>query len=742
MERWTLAVIRNRKKVLAAWLALFALGAWATSGLGDLLTNRFSIPGSDAERGRTLLKDAFNERTDGTFTLVFRATKGAASDPAFVGSARAATARGAAAVKGAKPGPLQQAGKKVAYARIATPLENADAANKTPALRKAIGDVKGGKTYLSGWPASEEDIKPIFEKDLMRGEKIAIPIALLVMAFMFGTVVGIAVPLLFALITIPATLGLVWIVAHYMTTPIHVQNIVTLIGLAIAIDYSMLIVFRYREELETQEDAREALMRTMATAGRTTFFSGMVVALGLAVLLFMPVPFMRAMGLGGLLVPLVSVAASATLLPAMLAVLGHRVNRLRFVPRSVLRKRAKLQAGFWTKLARSIMRRPLLYLTGSVALLAALIYPAAQLKLTAGDNRGLPKTTESARGLALLERTLGPGALAPNQIVVDTGRRNGAWSRRSIAAQRKLVASMRRDSEVGNRTIQAPALLVRAPGVPDRATLAKTRGANLVDSQGRVVQIRAGARSDNGTEAAMDLVDRLRDRHVPNAGFGPYQAFVTGGPAFGVDFIDKSYAAFPWLVLAVLALSYLLLLRAFRSLFLPLKAVFMNLLSVGATYGVLVLAFQDGWGGPFGLQTFPQVEAWIPIFLFAMLFGLSMDYEVFLLSRMREEWDARHDNEEAVARGLERTGRIITAAAIIMIAAFSGFTAGSFVGLQQFGLGLSAAILLDATIVRALLVPATMKLLGRWNWYLPESLRKVLRLPPARRRPVPEIGSQ
>ncbi|MEA2322819.1 MAG: putative drug exporter of the superfamily, partial [Solirubrobacteraceae bacterium] len=217
-----------------------------------------------------------------------------------------------------------------------------------------------------------------------------------------------------------------------------------------------------------------------------------------------------------------------------------------------------------------------------------------------------------------------------------------------------------------------------------------------------------------------------------------------GAPAFGVDFVAKSYGAFPWLLLAVLVASYLLLARAFRSVVLPLKAVIMNLLSVSAAYGVLVLFFQHGWGEGLGLQQSPQVDGWIPIFLFAMLFGLSMDYEVFLLSRVREEWDRRHDNEAAVAYGLEHTGRIITAAAIIMIATFAGFTAGSFVGLQEFGLGLSAAILLDATVVRAILVPATMKLLGRWNWYLPERVRRALRLRAAGERtstpagPLPE----
>jgi RND superfamily putative drug exporter len=352
----------------------------------------------------------------------------------------------------------------------------------------------------------------------------------------------------------------------------------------------------------------------------------------------------------------------------------------------------------------------------------ALALPAVGLALTGGDNRGVPLTTEATRGLHVLETTLGPGTLAPHQIVVDTGRPGGANDAAIIAAERRLAAGLRSDPEIVGRTI------VGAAFVPP----ALARQANLVDPQGRVLQIRAAGRADSGAQASMDLVDRIRDRYIPAARF-PQGADVllSGAPAFGVDFLDRAYGAFPWLVLAVLVMSYLLLLRAFRSLVLPLKAALMNLLSVSAAYGVLVLAFQHGWGESFGLQQSPQIDGWIPIFLFALLYGLSMDYEVFLLSRIREEWELRRDNEHAIAYGLEHTGRIITAAAIIMIAAFSGFLAGSFVGLQEFGLGLAAAILLDATIVRAILVPATMKLLGDWNWYLPERVRRALRLRPA-----------
>ncbi len=367
------------------------------------------------------------------------------------------------------------------------------------------------------------------------------------------------------------------------------------------------------------------------------------------------------------------------------------------------------------------MRRPIPYLVVAGGLMIGLALPALNLHLTGGDNRGTPTNTEATRGLALLRTTLGPGALAPNQMVADTGRPGGAYAPAVLAAQRRLVAELKKDPDVVPSTILAPVMF--PPGPRGRALAEQN---SLVNSNGQVFQVRAAGKGDSGEASSQDLVHRIRDTYIPNAHFGSVDVILSGAPAFGVDFIDVAYGAFPWLILAVLVLSYLLLLRAFRSVVLPLKAVILNLLSVSATYGVLVLVFQEGLHSALGLKGSPQIEAWIPIFLFAMLFGLSMDYEVFLLSRIREEWDKRHNNEEAVAYGLEHTGRIITAAALIMIAAFSGFTAGSFVGLQMFGLGLSAAILLDATIVRAILVPALMKLLGDWNWYLPKRVERIL----------------
>jgi RND superfamily putative drug exporter len=363
--------------------------------------------------------------------------------------------------------------------------------------------------------------------------------------------------------------------------------------------------------------------------------------------------------------------------------MGRGVNRFSLLPQRVIARRTAAESGVWTRLARTIMRHPIPILVASAAVMLALAYPATQLKTTGGDNRGYPRGTEATDGLFILAPTLGQGSLAPDQILIDTGRPGGALAPSVVAAEGRLVALLGADPAVNPKTIASPSSLGGA--------IQQAKAANLLDPTAQIAQIRAGTYQDSGTEQAMKLVHRIRGRYIPAAGFTGVRVVVTGAPAFGVDFIAKAYGAFPWLIAAVLVISYLVLLRAFRSIVLPIKAVLMNLLSVTASYGVLVLFFQHGLGQTlFGFKRSSQIEGWIPIFLFAVTFGLSMDYEVFLLSRMREEWDASHDNEHAVAYGLEHTGRIITAAAIIMIAAFTGFTAGRFVAFQEFGTGLSA----------------------------------------------------
>jgi RND superfamily putative drug exporter len=364
------------------------------------------------------------------------------------------------------------------------------------------------------------------------------------------------------------------------------------------------------------------------------------------------------------------------------------------------------------RLARSIQRRPVFFAVGATTILLVLAAPVLSLELGPGSNKGIPQDLEGVQGLNVISDALGEGALAPTVIVGDTGQPGGVDSAGLRAAIGDLMKGLRKDPEVA------------------AVTFDDTR--QHVDPTERYFQVEVIGKSEYGSPSALDFVDRLRDGIIPAAVFPQgVHVYAGGGPPSGVDFLDVTYGAFPWLVLGVLLLTYVLLVRAFRSLLLPLKAILLNLLSIAAAFGLLVVFFKWGGADILGLISFDQIEGWIPVFIFAMVFGLSMDYEVFLVSRMREEWDAGRPNDEAVATGLAKTGRIVTAAGLVMFAAFMGFVAGSIVGLQQFGFGLAVAILLDVTLVRALLVPSAMELFGRWNWWLPSGVARVLRVKPS-----------
>jgi putative drug exporter of the RND superfamily len=771
--RWTHTVIRVRWPIVVLWLAVVLVGGWASGRLSDLQSNVFSVPGTDSERVRDALENHFGDRSDGAFTVVFRVPD--SSDSALRARLQRAVDRAANAVPTGKGTALEVAGPHVLYGNVISTLNLAEAKSHTDDLVEALGQPPGAQAYVTGAPAIQNDLDPIFSKDLQKGESIALPIALVVLLLVFGLSWAVTIPFLFAASTVFGTLGIVYVIAHYMTTPTYVTNLVFLIGLGIAIDYSLLIVYRFREELSRPWPAEaaaerspappppdaadgtvlsgpvptrtvpsgpappaapqeregvahgrsveEAIVRTMQTAGRAVIFSGATVAIGLALLLFMPLPFMRAMGVGGFLIPVVSIAAAATLQPALLSLYGRRGTH-RVAVAAFLRGRVHVpvrgsehpddvEHRFWARLARSIMRRKWRYVLAIGALLVAASIPVAWLQLTPGATAGIPQSPQSVRGLKVLEAALGPGAIAPAQVLVDSGRPGGVQDPAIQAAIARLVSEVGRDPEVS-------------------AAYYADAG-RFVDPTAHFAQVIVATRHEYGSEAAQSFVHRLRGDLIPAARFPPeVKVRAGGGPPQGVDFISRAYGTFPWLVLAVLALTYVLLTRAFRSVFLPLKAVVLNLLSVAASYGALVVVFRFGVGKDLlGLYQFPQIEGWIPIFLFAMLFGLSMDYEVFLVSRMREAWDETHDNARAVAIGLERTGRIVTAAAVIMVAAFSGFMAGSIVGLQEFGCGLAVAIFLDATLVRAVLVPSMMAILGRYNWWLPPRVARLVRVRPS-----------
>jgi RND superfamily putative drug exporter len=708
VEGLTRLVLRHRRLVLAIWGVVLVLALWASSGLADLLTNRFTLPGTDTRRAESVLEEHFGQRSTGSFTIV------ATSD----GQAeRLAPTVAAAARRASKELPTSRVvsvvpvNDDVVVAQIVSELQPADSKGRTDDMRRAIGAIPDATVYLTGQAAIEHDLDPVFAHDLLVGELIAIPIALLILVFTFGTL-AFLLPFAFALVTIPTTLAIVWVFASFMELSTYIQNLVSLIGLGIAIDYSLLVVYRFREELRKGLPRDEAIVETMSTAGRAVVFSGTAVAIGLALLVFMPLPFIRGFGIAGLFIPAVSVLAAVTLLPALLAIAGQRLDRVRLLPRSWLEHRADHERGFWARLATFIMRYPKLVAGTTAGFLILLTLPVLALQLGPGANEGIPRDLEAVRGYDVLTEAVGAGAVAPTSIVIDTGRAEGAVSPEVVAAVNALGLKLHADPQVA---------AVQFDSTPQH-----------IDPTLRYLNVEVIGKSDYGKPESLEFVLRLRDDIIPAAGF-PESAriYAGGGPPGGKDFLDLTYKWFPWLLAAVLLATFVLLMRAFRSVVLALKAIVLNLLSIGAAYGLLVVVFKWGAGEWAGLIAYDQIEGWIPVFLFAMLFGLSMDYEVFLVSRMREEWDNGATNEEAVVLGLTKTGRIVTAAGLIMFAAFMGFLAGSVVGLQQFGFGLAAAILIDVTIVRALLVPSAMTLFGRWNWWLPAGLARIVRVEPS-----------
>ncbi len=702
LERWTHVVIRWRILVIALWIAVIIVGTFSAVRLPGLLSTSLAVPGSDSGQADAILTQHFGENVEGTFTVVFHVSNPSAAtlramDNRFSAAARAVPTAHVMALR-------EVAG--ILYGNISTALDLQRAATYTGALRHALRASGLPSAYVTGAPALQYDIEPILTTDLHRGEVIAVVAALVLLTFVLGPSVALLIPLAVAAGTTTAALAIIFALAHEFLMVLYVPNLVELIGLGIAVDYSLLVVHRFRHELSDEERAVEdAIVATMATAGRTVVFSGIAVAVGLSVVLIVPVPFVRSLGFAGLVVPLVSIVAALTLQPAILSLLGRRGMG------SVRLSRPKAsrdpQHGLWSRLAGLVMRRPVVVLVCSATVLLAAATPALWLELTPGSVVAIPQSIQSARALSMLRDRIGPGVITPIEIVLDAGAPGKADAPAISAATLRLAHELLNDPEVFVVAIGS-----RAP---------------YVDSSGRYRQMIIVGRHDFGQEATQLLVHQIHSKFLPGAHFPPgLSVYVGGAPAQGADFLTRVYGTFPWIVLLVLALAYLVLLRAFRSLVLPLMAVALDATSVAATYGLLVVIFRFGVGADvLGLYRVSQIEGWVPIFLFAMLFGLSMDYEVFFVTRMRESWDARGDNRRAVSDGLTHTGRVVSAAALIMVGALSGLVAGHVAGLQEIGAGLALGVLIDATIVRGLLMPSLMTLLGRWNWWLPAPIARL-----------------
>ena len=691
-EQWTRAILRARLLVLVVWGVVLVAGIGASTQLPSLLTNSFAVPGTGSDRGGKLLAAHFGERPEGTFLVVFPVRH-----PSNVELQHRLFRRLTAAARavGGHALPLRPGGGLL-YGEVATRLEFQDAKRQTDALRHALRTRVGPVALVTGQPAIQRDLDPILAADLRRGELIAVPFALAVLLLLFGLSAAAVIPFLVAGCTIAGTLAAVYAVAHVVPTTSFVTNLVTLIGLGLAVDYSLLIVHRFRDELRGGSTTADAAARTMRTAGRAIVFSGATVAIALGMLTVVPVPFIQSLGLGGALVPLVSIVAALTLQPVLLALLGAH---------SAWTWSGLRLGRFWHRLPPWIVRRQTAVLAGATALMLALAAPIFVLRVVPASFAGIPASPESARGLALLRIGAGPGVVTPTQVVVDAGAARRARARPVQRAVARLTAELVRD--------------------PEPLVVASGTRAPYVDPTSRYARVIVLGRHEYGSSQERAFVRRVRDQLLSSARFPKGTSVEVGGaPAQGVDFLATAYSAFPWLVLAVIVVAYLALVLAFRSVVLPLTAVIANLLPVAAAYGVLVVVFQWGVGaGLLGVDRAGHLEGWVPVVLFATLFGLSMDYEVFLMTRVREVWERGRDNDRAVELGLERTGRVITSAALIMAAAFAGFIAGRVPGLQQLGVGLTAAVLLDGGIVRTFLVPSLTAALGPRNWWRPGARR-------------------
>jgi len=551
---------------------------------------------------------------------------------------------------------------------------------------------------ITGDASLDKDWEEAAQSDLEKAELFGIPIALVILLAVFGTVTAALVPILIGVIAIVTAVGMVSVIGQGYELSLFVVNMVAAMGFALGIDYSLFTVSRYREERFRGRDKLDSIVIAAATASRTVFFSGLAVMMALLGMVFVPITIFQSVAAGAILVVIAAVAATLTLLPAVLSLMGDRINSLR-VPCFGRRfgKQEAQSGGFWERIARIVMRRPWVSLFLAAGLLIAAVVPIYRFDLGASGISSMPDNLESKQGFLILEEDFSFGMLTPAEIVIDGD-----------------IASISVTEGIDALT----AIIESDPSFYGSPTLEINADLDLA-------KLSAPVMGDPNDDRAMDAVRKLRAEYIPRAFDGvDAEVLVAGATAANIDYIDITGDFLPVVFACVLALSLILLTVFFHSIVVPVKAILMNILSVGATYGMVVLVFQIGFGAGFlGFQALDKFEAWVPIFLFCVLFGLSMDYHVFLLSRIREHYDRTGNNTESVAFGLRSTGSIITGAAIIMVAVFCSFAAGDLVMFQQMGFGLAVAILLDATIVRCILVPSAMRLLGTRNWYLPGFLK-------------------
>ena len=715
-------ILRHKVIVLVAWLVLTAFGMFSAGKVSERWLEQFSVPGYPAWEANQRTLEAFGNGDQPPHVVVFQAdgdvTKVDGLDDAVDSLAKQFdTFRVGSTFTSGSDAYVSQ-DRTTTFATFYPPgLSSFSVENRLEELREAAKEAAP-----PGVTATVTGVEALYDSQGSANEGPSVLIealiggtgALIILLFVFGTLPAVAMPLLVAFASIMNTFTLVWILTYVTSVSLIVQFLVALVGLGVAIDYALLMIFRYREELRHGRDAETALIETMTHAGRSVLVSGSTVAIGLLSLVIIPVPVIRSIGIGGMLIPAVSVLASITLLPAMMALLGTRVNRIRLMPRRIV-EGSDLESGFWWRWSRLVLRRPVLVGAIGTAIVVLLLIPGVQLNPADPQARALagPSTEDAVVGLDALEGSgLTPGAVKPFVVVIE-----GDASQSDVEEVATAMAGA--DGVSG------------AAAPPDwrREGIALVEAFPTVDGSDREIR---------GT------ISTLKDDVLPGveATLPPgTEVTLAGVPSAERDFVDAVYGKFPYVLAFVILLTFILLTRAFRSVFLAVKAVILNLVSLGAAFGIVVLIFQKGYGAEeiWDVAATDSITSWIPLMIFAFLYGLSMDYEVFMVARIREAYDETGNTNEAVALGLARTGKLVTSAAAVLMFAFFVLSTGPGPDIKQFGIGLAAGVLFDATVIRALLVPAIIRLAGDWNWWLPDPVAKVLLIEP-RKRPAYETS--
>ena len=702
-------VARRRWTVIGAWVVLTLFGGFAAAQVSKRWYQSFSIPGKSAYEASQRTLHAFGVGRRPPNVVVFHTAGDATKSDAI----RAAMQR----AKRANPGALTSSyfstgslayvskDRHTTFMEIYPPgLQKFDTKSGAKETRQAAaaGLPSGISVNVTGHDPLEEASShgdsggPSVLLEAMVGGLGA----LVILLFVFGTLPAVLMPLVVAVAAILNTFTLVWGLTYLTNVSIIVQFLIALVGLGVAIDYALLMVFRFRDELREGEDVETALVETMTHAGRSVIVSGSTVAVGLLSMVVLPLPFIRSMGIGGMLIPAVSVLAAITLLPAMLAVLGERINSVRLLPKRLV-DRGHPEDGAWGRWSRFVLRRPVWVALVGVVIVAVLAGIGTQLTPNEAQLKNFPGTGTAIAGRDQLAAAgISPGVMKPLDVLVARGGNAEAIAAKLREVPGVVGAVAPKDWRRGQDSLVEafPAVDGAAPGI-----------------QGIINRVNDALGGTNGTLGGVAATDR--------------------------DFVHALFGNFPYVLAFVLVLTLILLARAFRSIVLPIKAAILNLLSLAAAFGIVVFIFQMGHGSSlWNIDATQAIPAWIPLMIFAVLLGLSMDYEVFMLTRMREAYDETGSTNRAIELGLARTGKLVTSAALILMFAFLVLSSSPGYEIKPFAIGLAAGIIFDATVIRALLVPALMRLLGRANWWMPQWTKSLLLI--RKKEPTPEVATE